>query len=109
MELERPVRSLEVAVAAFWILLFYVRMRSTRAVTSHETWSQRLRAAVRPVHMATFGVAALCIPLWTAASWQPVAHAVTVPTVVAWGMSWVLLSFASKWTTSEGGTANTPV
>jgi hypothetical protein len=96
MELDRPIRYLEVAIALIWILCFYVRMRSLRAGPARENWTQGLRANVRPLQLATLGVLLVCVPLWANAAWQPLAHAFTVPTAVAWGMSQVLLSLASR-------------
>jgi hypothetical protein len=80
---------LELAVCGLWLVTFFFRIH--RPGTENDMFAARLAAALRPIRIGTWAVTVVSVPLWMQASWQPVAHALFVPSLVAGGIVQVLM------------------
>ncbi len=96
MELERAHRLIELAMCGAWLLAYYSRMRTTEVDVAAGNPLGGIRAAVRPLWTIALVLMGLTIPLWLERAWQPLAHAIVVPTLVAGGIAGVLTSLATR-------------
>jgi hypothetical protein len=76
-------------------------MRSIKLETDGEMVGRNILTAVRPLRIIAMVAMALTIPLWTEARWQPLAHAVFMPTLVAWGIAGAITTFGRRATSGR--------
>ena len=96
MELDRTSRILELAVCLLWLLTFFLRVRNIQVNHVSGSPAEHLASALRPLRTGTLVVLALCVPLWSQAKWQPVAHALFVPSLVAGGIVQTLVAVTRR-------------
>ena len=102
MELDRANRYLEVSICLFWIAVFYLRMRSLRRGGDGASFVSRLRSALRPIQLGALTVLVVSAWLWTQADWQALAHALSVPSLFALGVSHALLTVEGRRPAHDG-------